>query len=169
MFAQSAGVGLSYTANFTSVAASQDPLAAAFPWIGNSTLSTSNSSSYGSLLTSASTVATTTSNTSSAGYGNLMSTVSQGASTNIASLVPTNTGGSTTMGLFSDSAVNNTYSNYLSQIYGVAYGNPNTSISISTNINPNAVAFDNPEPSSYVSMGIGLAAVLAYARHRKSK
>jgi len=174
VFAQTAGVGLSYTANFTSVAASQDPLSAAFPWIGTSTLTTSNDSGYGSLMASVSTVVTSTSNVftsaSSSSYGSLMNTLTQGstqaATVNVASLVPTNTGGTTTMALFSDAAVNS-YSSYLAQIYGLAYGSQNTN----ANINPNAYGSADPipEPSSYVSMGLGLAAVLAYARHRKSK
>lgn len=174
IFAQSPGVGLSYTANYTSVSASQDPLTAAFPWIGSSsssTLTTSNSSGYGSLMTSVSSVVATTSNStpgSSGGYGDLMTTLSTGSTSvptnNVASVVPTNTGGTTTMALFSNTMVSS-YSSYLAQIYGLAYGSQTTTL----NFNPNAfgAADPMPEPSSYISMGIGLAAVVAYARRRK--
>jgi hypothetical protein len=86
------------------------------------------------------------------------------ATTNVASLVPTNTSGSLNISVVADS--NGSYSNYLAQVYGLAYGNQTTSM----NVNPNAVGFADPiipEPSSYISMGFGLAAVLAYARRRK--
>lgn len=87
------------------------------------------------------------------------------STTNVASMVPTYTSGSVNLAVVAD--VNGSYSNYLAQIYGLAYGNQGGY----SNVNPNAIGFADPivpEPSSYVSMGIGLAAVLVYARRKRA-
>lgn len=94
---------------------------------------------------------------------NTQASNTQGSTTNIASLVPTNTGGVTTMSLFTSSG--NSYSNYLAQVYGLAYGNQGSNL----NFNPNAfgAADPAPEPSTYVMMAAGLGALFAYNRRRK--
>jgi hypothetical protein len=80
-------------------------------------------------------------------------------------MVPTYTTGSVNIAVVVDTS--GSYSNHLAQIYGLAYGNQGTNM----NVNPNAVGFADPiipEPSSYISMGFGLAAVIAYARRRRA-
>jgi hypothetical protein len=177
IFAQSPGVGLSYTANYTSVSASQNALTATFPWLGlgssNTTATTSNDTvDYAALLfgSSSSTGSTSTAGSNNSSYNSILNSLTSGSTTvttnNVASVLPTNTGGTTTMALFSDSAVSS-YSSYLAQIYGVTYGSQTNQ----WGYNPNAIgnADPIPEPSSYITIGFGLAAAVAYARRRKSK
>ena len=174
IFAQSTGVALAYTANFTTVAASQDPVSATFPWITStsstalSTNNTTSSASFGSLMTTfTSTVSTNnTSSSSASSYGSLLTSFTPSFTNNVASFLPTNTGGTTTSSLFSDGGTSS-YSSYLAQIYALAYASPSGPVTTIAVNNPIFGLAETPEPSTYVSMGIGLAMVLGYARKRR--
>jgi hypothetical protein len=155
---QSTSVETAYTANYTNISASQDPVNSTFTWMnsGVESSSTSYANAPWSLLANSGgsySSAPSTSSTSNNAYSN-----------NIASTLPTNTGGSTTSSLYTNStSSSDPYAAYLAMIYGIAYQQPR-----SFTQSPIGGAADPivPEPSSIVSMGIGLAMIAAYARRR---
>lgn len=119
------------------------------------------------MTTFTSTVSTNnTSSSSASSYGSLLTSFTPSFTNNVASFLPTNTGGTTTSSLFSDGGTSS-YSSYLAQIYALAYASPSGPVTTIAVNNPIFGLAETPEPSTYVSMGIGLAMVLGYARKRR--
>ncbi|BDC48394.1 hypothetical protein F183_A07100 [Bryobacterales bacterium F-183] len=164
----STGVSTAYTANYTNITASQDPLNAIFSWTNNTTSSSNTAVTTNNFINvwsglSNSTPTTTTTNNAASGL--FINASDYSGYSNVSSFVPTNTGGSTP--IMGGSTSTNSYEAYLAMIYGISYGSTPAPVNNSVVI-PNADPI--PEPASILTMGVGVAglAVMAYRRRKNA-
>lgn len=163
-FNHSTGVSTAYTANYTNVTASQDPLNAVFSWTGsnsgsNSAVTTNN---FINVWGSQGTTSTTTNNSASGLY---IGASDYSGYSNLSSYVPSNTGGSTP--IIGGSTATSSYESYLAMVYGLSYGGR---VGGTSNVViPNAVDPTVPEPASILTMGVGVASLAALAYRRRSR
>ena len=175
-FGRSAGVNPVFTSNFTNVASSQDPLSATFSWMSsansNTTSVTTSNYSNWSVDTSWSSdydfVPYSSQSSSSSSYSSpYVSSYSNLTYTNnLASTLPSNSGGSVSSAFFSGG--DNAYSSYMSAVYTLAYGSRTTAPAVVPSAPIGASALDAPEPGTFVGIGVGLALIAAQRmRHRR--
>lgn len=164
-FGRSTGVSPIYTANYTNVAASQDSLSATFSWASDASTRSSSAWTVNNTWSSSDDFAPI-----SSGYippATQSSTPTYNSySNNVSSYIPSNSGSSVSPEL---TASSNSFFDFWYRVYMQSYG---TTSSIPTIQNSGVMAsaeLANPEPGTWVGIGLGLVLLAAKARRMRKR